>query len=110
MTTVETIRFRLREGVDDSDFLRRNLEVETTYMAQRRGFTSRQTCRSADGEYLVIVHWATREDAEATVGAFFGAPETQDFLAAVDVSSVTSGSFELVDRNRDDLLRKEDAR
>ncbi|MBB5954363.1 hypothetical protein FHS29_000933 [Saccharothrix tamanrassetensis] len=97
MSTVETIRFKLREGIADEDFLRRNRTVEAEYMAKRPGFKSRQTAVSADGEYLVQVHWATAEDADATIAAFSGAPETQDFLAAVDVSTVASGRYQLVD-------------
>ena len=97
MSTVETIRFKLREGVEHADFLRRNHTVETEYMERRPGFKSRQTAVSDDGEYLVQVQWATVEDADATISAFFGAPETQDFLAAVDVSTVASGRYQLVD-------------
>jgi hypothetical protein len=66
-------------------------------MERRPGFKSRQTAVSEDGEYLVQVQWATGEDADATISAFFGAPETQDFLAAVDVSTVASGRYQLVD-------------
>jgi hypothetical protein len=91
--TVETIRFKLRDGVCDADFRRLNQRVEDEYMALRPGFLSRETSRSADGEYLVVVHWASREDAQATMGAFFAAPETQGFLGAVDTSTVRSGSY-----------------
>jgi hypothetical protein len=98
MTTVETIRLRLRDGVDDADFLRLDGEVEARYMALRPGFTSRQTARSVDGEWFMVVHWASKEDAEATIHAFFSAPETQQFLAAVDLSSVSSGSYEVIER------------
>lgn len=97
MSTLETIRFHLREGVADADFLELNRSVENDYMAQRPGFVARTTARSADGEYLVTVHWKTAEDAEATIAAFFGAPETQGFIGAVDVSSVQSGRYELVE-------------
>ena len=93
--TVETIRFKLRDGVRDADFHRLNQRVEDEYMALRPGFLSRETSRSSDGEYLVVVHWASKEAAQATMGAFFSAPETQGFLGAVDTGSVTSGSYAL---------------
>lgn len=96
MPTVETIRFRLREGMEDDDFLRRNHEVQTKYMEQRPGFISRETSRSEDGEWLVVVHWATAADAERTISEFFGAPETQEFLAAVDTGTVSAGRYEQV--------------
>jgi heme-degrading monooxygenase HmoA len=97
MTTVETIRFRLNNGVNDVDFLRRNYKVENEYMARRPGFRSRETARSEAGEWLVTVHWATEQDADATIAAFFGAPEAQDFLAVVDKTTVSSGRYELVE-------------
>jgi heme-degrading monooxygenase HmoA len=96
MTTVETIRFKLRDGISDDDFRRRNHQVETEYMAKRPGFIARETTRSDEGEYLVIVHWASAEDAEKTIAAFFGAPQTQSFIAAVDVSTVSSGRYTAV--------------
>jgi hypothetical protein len=97
MSTLETIRFRLRAGVADSEFLRLNRKVEDEFMARRPGFRSRQTGRGRNGEWLVSVRWATAQDADATGAAFFGAPETQDFLAAVDTSTVSHGYYELVD-------------
>ncbi|WP_116201224.1 cupin domain-containing protein [Amycolatopsis circi] len=96
MSTIETIRFKLRPGVSESAFRALNHEVETRYMAQRPGFRARETALSDDGEWFVSVHWATAEDAKRTVDAFFTAPETQKFLAAVDVSTVASGSYQLL--------------
>jgi hypothetical protein len=97
MSTLETIRFQLRTGVGESEFLQRNRKMENEYMALRPGFRSRQTARSKDGEWLVSVQWATSEDADATGAAFFGAPETQDFLAVVDPETVSHGYYELMD-------------
>lgn len=96
MSTVETIRFHLRQSVQESDFRQVNHRVETEYMEKRPGFRSRETLLSADGEWLVIVHWASAKDAEATIGAFFGAPETQEFIAAVDTDTVASNRYQPV--------------
>lgn len=96
MTTIETIRFKLRAEVSESEFRKLNQEVETGYMALRPGFQSRETALSADGEWFVSVYWATAEDAKATVDAFFSAPETQAFLAAIDLTTVVAGSYRLI--------------
>lgn len=98
MSTIETIRFKLRNGVSESEFRTLDHEVETGYMALRPGFRSRETSLSADGEWFVSVHWATAEDAKLTVDAFFSAPETQAFLSAVDISTVSAGSYQLISR------------
>jgi hypothetical protein len=99
MSVVENIRFRLVDGVSDADFRERDKKVHLEFMAQRPGFVTRSSAVSADGEWFVVVHWATQEDAEATINGFFGAPETQDFLAAVDKTTVQSGSYTLVNRS-----------
>ncbi|QGV78557.1 antibiotic biosynthesis monooxygenase family protein [Streptomyces ficellus] len=93
MSTVETVRFKLVPGTDTSDFEALDRKVENDYMAKRPGFLAREVSRSDDGEYLVIVHWATPEDADATMRGFFAAAETQDFLAAVDKTTVQSGRY-----------------
>jgi hypothetical protein len=96
MSTLETIRFQLRDGVGESQFLRLNRQVEDDFMARRPGFRARQTARGKDGEWLVSVQWATAADADATGAAFFGAPETQDFLSVIDAETVSHGYYELV--------------
>lgn len=96
MTTVETIRFKLRAGVDDAEFQQLDRTMEKEYLETRAGFLARWTARGADGEYLVTVHWASPEDAEATIAAFFAAPETQAFIAAVDLETVQPGRYELI--------------
>ncbi|MFI7011954.1 antibiotic biosynthesis monooxygenase family protein [Streptomyces sp. NPDC050145] len=98
MSVIETVRFQLSPTVDAADFVNRDRKVEAEYMEKRPGFLSREVSRSEDGEYLVIVHWATPEDADATMQGFFGAPETQDFLAAVDKTTVQSGRYTQLER------------
>jgi hypothetical protein len=97
MSTLETIRFQLRDGVVETQFLQLNRKVEDEFMARRPGFRSRQTARGKHGEWLVSVQWATSADADATGAAFFSAPETQDFLSVIDTTTVSHGYYELVD-------------
>jgi heme-degrading monooxygenase HmoA len=97
MTILETIRFRLRDGFDDEDFIGRNQRVEHGYMEHRPGFLSRRTAHSEDGEWLVFVQWATLQDAQATIESFMQAPESKEFLEAVDPSTVAQARYELID-------------
>jgi hypothetical protein len=97
MSTLETIRFQLNDGVVESQFLQLNRKVEDDFMARRPGFRSRQTGRGPDGEWFVSVQWASAADADATGAEFFGAPETQAFLAVIDKATVSHGYYELVD-------------
>ncbi|ONI84652.1 hypothetical protein ALI22I_29375 [Saccharothrix sp. ALI-22-I] len=99
MSVVENIRFRLIDGVTEADFRERDKKVHFEYMAQQPGFVSRWSSVSAEGEWFVVVLWATPEDAQATINGFFGAPETQEFLAAVDKTTVAAGSYTLVNQS-----------
>ncbi|MFD1151471.1 hypothetical protein [Saccharothrix hoggarensis] len=97
MAIVETIRFRLVEGFDEAKFREINIRMQREYMEPKTGFVSRQSAISQDGEWLIIVTWASPEAAQAVISAFYGAPETQDFLAAIDLSTVQPGSYTLVE-------------
>ncbi|QFZ21686.1 hypothetical protein [Saccharothrix syringae] len=97
MAVVETIRFRLVDGFDEAKFREVDIRMQREYMEPKPGFVSRQSAVSEDGEWLVVVTWASRDAAQAVISAFYGAPETQDFLAAVDLSTVRSGSYALVE-------------
>lgn len=92
MSMVETIRFHLRDGVADADFIPLNEKVDQ-YMATRPGFQSRETLHGDDGEWLIVVHWSSPEEAEPTISGFFSAPETQEFIAAVDPSTTSHGRY-----------------
>jgi heme-degrading monooxygenase HmoA len=96
MSGVETVRFRLKDGVAESEFLRHNRKVEEEYLVRRPGFQSRQTARGEDGEWLIIVHWASTEDAEATMSEFSAAPEAEELLAAIDYESLSASSYSVV--------------
>jgi hypothetical protein len=98
MSTTETVRFRLLAGVDAAEFAQIDLRMENGYMRKRPGFQDRALLRSAVGDYLVVVHWASAQEADATMGGFFTDPLTQDFLAAVDKSTVQSGRYAPVER------------
>ncbi|MDO6558116.1 hypothetical protein [Paraglaciecola chathamensis] len=45
------------------------------------GFISRETAKGQNGEWLVVVHWVTEEDAEASMRSFMQVPAAADFMA-----------------------------
>ncbi|MGM1064481.1 hypothetical protein [Saccharothrix sp. Mg75] len=97
MAIVETIRFRLVDGFDEAKFREINIKMQREYMEPKPGFVSRQSAIAEHGEWLIVVTWASPEAAQAVISAFYGAPETQDFLSAIDLSSVQPGSYTLVE-------------
>jgi heme-degrading monooxygenase HmoA len=94
-TVVEIITLRLRDGVNDTQFLAANQRVESEHVVRQPGFISRQTARGDSGEWLVIVHWASLSAADASMASFTSAPATQGFMAVIDGSSMTMKRYTL---------------
>jgi heme-degrading monooxygenase HmoA len=66
---IETNRFRLVDGVDDAAFLEADEQVRTGFLYQRPGIVRATTAKSDDDEWIVIVLWASDEDADAAADA-----------------------------------------
>lgn len=64
---VETIRFRLAAGVAPGEYLRADARVEREHLGRRPGFLGRTVSRSREGEWLVICHWESLEDARSAM-------------------------------------------
>jgi hypothetical protein len=87
--TIETVTFRLKEGVDEQRFLEENWKVEDNFVRKQPGLITRETALGDDGEVLVVLHWERPEDAQGSMDKFPTAPETQDFLALIDTDTFT---------------------
>jgi hypothetical protein len=85
--TIETLTFRLADGVDEATFLDADRRAQTDVYYRSKGCLRRTTARSADGEWLVTVLWGSPE-GEAT------APELD---ALMDPSSVRRARYETLD-------------
>lgn len=88
VAVVEIVTLRLRDGVSHTQFLVANRRVESEHVARQPGFLSRQTARGDNGEWLVVVHWASLGAAEASMASFVSAPAAQGFMAVIDGSSL----------------------
>ena len=96
MAIIEIARFKLAAGVDEQTSLRENEQVEREYIPKQPGFISREAARADDGEWLVIVHWQTEQDADASMNKFMGDPNSQGFVAALDSSTVSMKRYSIV--------------
>jgi antibiotic biosynthesis monooxygenase (ABM) superfamily enzyme len=85
--TVETVNFRLKPDTDEQEFLEQNRRVEQNFVSQQPGFISRETAKSEEGDYIVVLHWERPEDAQASMDKFLAAPDTKDFTALIDLDT-----------------------
>ena len=85
---VEVATFTLKEGVTPDEFYAVDQAVETQHVSQQPGFISRESAVSDDNEWLVIVHWRSIEDAEASMASFSSAPATAEFMSKLEVDTM----------------------
>lgn len=86
MNILETVDFRLKEGIEEADFLKSNTEVQA-WVRSQPGFKKRMlTCK--DGEWLDCVVWENKTMAEQAAQAFMADMCATDFINAIDKSSV----------------------
>ncbi len=81
---IEVVTLKLKSGVTYSDFAAVDHLVEIEHVAQQPGFVSRESAAGEDGEWLVIVHWESTADAEASMSTFMETPAAKEFMDSVD--------------------------
>lgn len=98
MAVVEIASFRLKADADQERFLVANGKVARDYVEHQPGYEpgSRVVARSDDGDWVVIVHWASIAAAEASMARFVGDPATQDFVSAIDMETMSMRRFTVV--------------
>ena len=91
---IETVTFRLKDGVDPADFTK-SATAMNAYVTGCTGFISRRLSCNADGLWIEHIEWQDMDAAKgATAG--IGAPEgNRPFLSAIDGPSVTMSHTEL---------------
>ena len=57
--------FRLADGVDETEFLEADEQARTGFLYHQPGMLRATTARADDGEWIVVVLWASYEDADA---------------------------------------------
>lgn len=95
--TIEIVNFRLRDGVTEDAFVEETKKMERDFLGRLPGFLDRDTGPSADGDWIVVLHWASPEDAQASMNKFEAAPETRPFMAMVDPASFRMTRYQLAD-------------
>lgn len=85
---IELAQFKTKTGISDSEILVASQEVHDGFLAKQKGYISRELLKSADGEWVDIVHWETMKDAQAAMQNFMGSPSTKKIVEVIDDSSI----------------------
>lgn len=84
---LEIVAFTLND-INDLEKLRLADQMTADWVATQPGFISRETAAGANGEWIVIVHWATLADAEAAGIAFMQLNQDQSAMSMFDPSTM----------------------
>lgn len=84
---LEVVAIKLKAG-GDMDALRKNDKATAELVAKQPGFISRETGSGPDGEWFVIVHWASLKDAENAAGVFMQSEQAKTSMSMIDQNSM----------------------
>jgi hypothetical protein len=91
---IEIMSFRLPPGADEAAFLAADRRVQEEFANHQPGLLRRTTARGQDGGWIVIDLWRSAADADACDARWEADPVTQQFMALLDRSSVTTERYE----------------
>lgn len=86
---IEVVTFKLKPGVTAAEFRVVDKAVEMQHVSRQPGFVSRESVAGEGGEWLVIVHWRSRKDADASMASFEKASAAADFMSKIDASTMS---------------------
>ena len=89
---IEVATFDLQPGVNVEDFKKLDLLVKTEYIAIQPGYMSRVSGFDQD-KWIVIVHWKSVEQAEASMNSFMTALPAKEFMRKLDVSTMKMSRY-----------------
>lgn len=91
---IEIATFSLKSGVSYQQFTPIDQAVEAEHVAKQPGFISRETAKGDNGEWLVIVHWSSLADADASMNSFMKAEAASEFMSHIDASTMVMKRYE----------------
>lgn len=91
---IEITYFKPKESVTQEDFGARNIRVGIEYASKQPGFISRETGVNSDGTWVIVVHWQSLEDSEASMQKWMTESSVDDFKEMIEPSSFKMSVFQ----------------
>jgi hypothetical protein len=85
---IEVVTLKLKSDVSAAQFAPVDREVRTSYIMTRSGFLSRESAPGSDNTWVVIVHWRSVADADASMKSFETAPAAAKFMSMIVPNSM----------------------
>ena len=87
--TIEIVKFKLKPETTKDAFLAKNKEVEQNVIMKMPGIITRETAEGQGGEWVVVLHWRSPEDAQNSMDKFVANPDTKAFTALLNMDTFT---------------------
>ena len=94
MTYIEIAKFKLKEGFTDEQFIEAEKNVRNGLIKSQKGFISCETGVDADGTWVIVVHWETLADSEASMQKWATEASVDDFKEMIEPTSFRMGVYD----------------
>ncbi|HCI9590167.1 TPA: hypothetical protein NQF56_001004 [Klebsiella variicola] len=85
---IEIVTLKLKPGVSAEKFKKIGKKIEEQHVSRQPGFIYRESAAGPNHDWLVIVHWRSVKDADASMKSFPSASAAQKFMDSIDASSM----------------------
>lgn len=93
-TNIEMASFRLKPEIEETVFVAASDRFQREFLNAAPGFLSRELLRGAEGVYLDLIHWRSKEDAEAMMKTAETSPDCAEYFALMDLQGAEMRHFE----------------
>ena len=95
MAVIETVRLRLKNGVDEDEFRAVNEHFQQEVVPKLPGLQRREATRSSEGEWLLVLRYADMESALKAMQADTS-DVSQKLISLIDMNSMSVGHYEII--------------
>lgn len=94
-TIMEVTTFNIHKDVDPLAFAKRDAEVEADFTSKQPGFIKRQSGLDDKGNYVVVVYWENKADADASMKKFMGDASVGDYAQMIDGPTMNMSRYSM---------------
>lgn len=92
-TIMEVTTFNINSDVDPIAFSNRDASVENDFTSNQSGFLKRQSGVDDKGNYVVVVYWKSKADAEASMKKFMSDASVSDYAQMINASTMKMSRY-----------------
>ncbi|MFN9110085.1 MAG: antibiotic biosynthesis monooxygenase family protein [Bacteroidota bacterium] len=89
---VEVAPFTIKQGVTETQLMKASDSLNIQFLEKQRGYIKRELLDEGDRRYLDIIHWATKEDAQAALRASETCQPCSQFFELMEMANTANPS------------------